>query len=236
MYIMTTRWLKTIIVTVVFVVILVPIVINYLCLTVSPVPLVGDGKLWLGFWGSYLGGIIAVLSTVYVLYRNHEMEYNRKEYEIQKEYFNSLCIDMGELCSAIDLNILSFYLMSMKRIEDANNTIQEIGKLEKAINCEYNEFCLKYAHYRENEGEKLLSTYHNYSKTISNLLSTIQQVVVDRQNNQVSKSVYDSTISKTCKELMQLGDVRMNLLILAEKWKKREFEITNSKRKKYERG
>lgn len=60
---MKTRWLKTIIVATVFAVIFVPVAINYLCLTVFPAPLVGDGKLWLGFWGSYLGGIIAVLST-----------------------------------------------------------------------------------------------------------------------------------------------------------------------------
>ena len=112
---MKTRWLKTIIVATVFAVIFVPVAINYLCLTVFPAPLVGDGKLWLGFWGSYLGGIIAVLSTVYVLYRNHEMEYNRKEYEIQKEYFDSLCVDMGKLCSTIDIDILCFYLMNLKK-------------------------------------------------------------------------------------------------------------------------
>ena len=114
---MKTRWLKTIIVATVFAVIFVPVAINYLCLTVFPAPLVGDGKLWLGFWGSYLGGIIAVLSTVYVLYRNHEMEYNRKEYEIQKEYFDSLCVDMGKLCSTIDIDILCFYLMNLKKTE-----------------------------------------------------------------------------------------------------------------------
>ena len=97
---MKARWFKAVIVIIVFAVILVPIAINYLCLTVFPAPLVGDGKLWLGFWGSYLGGIIAVLSTAYVLYRNHKIDYNRKEYEIQKEYLDMLCVDW-ESCALV---------------------------------------------------------------------------------------------------------------------------------------
>ena len=233
---MTTRWLNTIITTIVFAVILVPIAINYLCLTVFPAPLVGDGKLWLGFWGSYLGGIITVLSTVYVLYKNHKMDYNRKEYEIQKKYFDSLCVDMGRLCSTIDMDILCFYLMNLNKTEDAINTMQEIGKLEKNINCEYNEFCLKHAHYRGDEGEELLSTYISYAKLISHDIGIIQETIVNRHLGNVNVSDYNATIKRVCSELQKIGDIRMELLCLAEKWKKREFEKTESKRKKYECG
>lgn len=230
---MKTRWFKTIIVIVVFAVILVPIAINYLCLTVFPAPLVGDGKLWLGFWGSYLGGIIAVLSTAYVLYRNHKIDYNRKEYEIQKDYLDMLCVDMGKLCSSIDIDILCFYLMKLKRIEDANDTIQEIGKLERAINCEYNEFCLKHAHFRGDEGEKLLSTYSHYAKLISHHIETIQKSLVKKQIGDVNVCDFNAIISNACREIEQLGDIRSELLCLAEKWKKREYIITEEKRNKY---
>lgn len=233
---MKTRWLKTIIVATVFAVIFVPVAINYLCLTVFPAPLVGDGKLWLGFWGSYLGGIIAVLSTVYVLYRNHEMEYNRKEYEIQKEYFDSLCVDMGKLCSTIDIDILCFYLMNLKKTEDAINTMQEIGKLEKNINFVYNEFCLKHAHYRGDEGENLLSTYSSYAKLISHHIGIIQETIVNRHIGIINVSDYNAAIKRACNELQKIGDIRMELLCLADKWKKREYAITEEKRHRYKNG
>ena len=233
---MKTRWLKTIIVATVFAVIFVPVAINYLCLTVFPAPLVGDGKLWLGFWGSYLGGIIAVLSTVYVLYRNHEMEYNRKEYEIQKEYFNSLCGDMGKLCSAIDINLLYFYLNGMINVDKVNNLFLNLSELNQSIICEYNGFCLKYAHWRGKEGETLINAYANYSNLISKQISIIQEAVNERQADHIPDEIYRSIIREARKELEKCGDVRIELFSLAEKWKKSEYRIVEDKRTKYEKG
>lgn len=235
MIIMTTKWLKTIIVTVVFAVVLVPIAINYLCLTAFPAPLVGDGKLWLGFWGSYLGGIIAVLSTVYVLYRNHEMEYNRKEYEIQKEYFNSLCDDMGKLCSAIDTSLLSFYLKGMINMNNTKN-ILALSDINQSIICKYNGFCLKYAHWRGKEGEALINAYAMYSNIISKQISIIQEAANEKQTNHIPTELYKSIIDRACKELEICGDVRPELFSLAENWKKSEYRIVEEKRRKYEKG
>ena len=230
---MGIRWIKTASVIILFTGIIVPIIINYVCLIAFPSPVVGDGKLWLGFWGSYLGGIMALLSTIYVLYKEHKLEYNRKDYEIQKDYLNSLCNDMGKLCSAIDVDLLSFYLMNMTNNDNAIDTIKKIGKLEKEINCEYNEFSLKYAHLRGCEGNHLLNTYSHNANFISHQISIIQEAVVNKQIGRISLSEYNSTIRKVCKELENIGDVRSELLNLAEQWKKQEFYITEEKLNKY---
>ena len=211
----------------------VPIALNFLCLTVFPAPLVGDGKVWLGFWGSYLGGIITVLSTIYVLDRNHNRDCNRKEYEIQKAYFDSLCTDMGKLCSSMDTDILCFYLMNIIKIENSILTIREIGAFEKGINCQYNEFCLKYAHYRGQEGDAFISTFYNNSIAIGNQIFHVQEAVINRQKGDIKDNEYKSAIRSVCTELEKLGDIRKKLLMLAESWKEREWKRTEELRRKF---
>ena len=231
-----TKYRKKFLVTMLVAVICVPIVLNFLCLTVFPAPIIGNGKLWLTFWGSFIGGMLPVLAAIYVLDEEHRKNRYRKDYEIQKEYFNSLCVDMGKLCSSIDIDILCFYLSRLSRIEDINVTILEIGKLENTINSVYNEFCLKHAHYRGEEGEKLISLFASYSTVISNQVSIIQEVIIDRQKGVATDNVYNFTIAKACKELEKLGDIQTNLFLLANDWKKREWNVTEKLRDNYVNG
>ncbi len=57
---------------------------------------------WIGFWGSYLGGIVGGLITLYVLFRtlkeNREMQ--KKEHKIA--FCNEICKLSGEICGAIN--------------------------------------------------------------------------------------------------------------------------------------
>ena len=221
---------KSIMLVIIVAIVIVPIVLNYLCLTTTPIPIVGDGKIWIVFWGSYLGGIMAVLSTMYVLYKNHQRECRRKEYEIQKERLDLLCRDMGKLCSTIDMDILCSHLMNMAKMDDANKMILEIGKLEQNINCEYNEFCLKHAHNRREEGEELINAYKKYSEFISSQISIILTAVIERQTGKITDNNYNSVMSRACKELESLGDIRSKLFGLANKWKEREWYYTENLR------
>ncbi len=224
---------KTFLITLLVAVICVPIVVNIICLTVFPAPIIGNGEKWLGFWGSYLGGVTTVLATIFVLDRNHNREINRKEYEIQKNYFDSLCIDMGKLCSSIDTDTLSFYLMNLRSIVDAVSIFQIISNLESKMNCEYNEFCLKYAHNKMQEKDNLINTYYDYADSISKQISLLQEAIVDRQVGTITENVYNSIISRVCKELENLGDIRTQLFLLANNWKKKEWMILEDYRNKY---
>ena len=57
---------------------------------------------WIGFWGSYLGGIVGGLITLYVLFRTlkENRELQRKEHKIA--FCNEICKLSGEICGAIN--------------------------------------------------------------------------------------------------------------------------------------
>ena len=230
---MNNSFNKHIITVIIIGIVVVPIILNFLCLTVFPAPIVGDGKVWLGFWGSYLGGIITVLSTFFVLYKEHFRELNRKEYEIQKEHFESLCTDMGKLCSSINTDTLSFYLLKMKNRQDAISIMPQIGIINKNIRTEYNEFCLKNAHNGGIEKEKLINTFEGYANCISNIIDEIVKKEADRQNGIINEIKFFETISIECKKLEALGDTTKTLFLIAEEWKKKEWEKMEQLRLQY---
>lgn len=227
---------KSIMLVIIVAIVIVPIVLNYLCLTTTPIPIVGDGKIWIVFWGSYLGGIITVLSTIYVYCKKNEQEKNKKKYEMQKEYFERLCVDLAKLCSSINTDMFAFYFMNMKEEKNAILSIREIGELEKNIKNDYNEFCLKHAHKRGAEGEILLKTFNDIYRSISRQIDIVHEIVAEKLSKHVDMAVYYSTISKVCNDLEVLGDVGGRLYPMAEKWKKREREVMETYRIKYEEG
>lgn len=57
---------------------------------------------WIGFWGSYLGGIVGGLITLYVLFRTlkENRELQKKEHRIA--FCNEICKLSGEICAAIN--------------------------------------------------------------------------------------------------------------------------------------
>lgn len=57
---------------------------------------------WIGFWGSYLGGIVGGLITLYVMFRTlkENRELQRKEHRIA--FCNEICKLSGEICGAIN--------------------------------------------------------------------------------------------------------------------------------------
>lgn len=72
------------------VLLLIPIIINFLCLTKFPAPLIGNGELWLNFWGVYIGAIITGSIAIYVCYSTINSENKRFEYNQRRQQINQL--------------------------------------------------------------------------------------------------------------------------------------------------
>lgn len=228
---MASNW-KYLFVIIIIAIVIIPISLNYLCLTVFPAPTVGDGKVWLGFWGAYLGGIVTVLSTIFIFYMNIDKESRQNEYVIQNQFFNSLCSDMGKLCSIIDVDVLCFYLAKMKFIDDEVEIISMIGALDQRIKITYNEFCLKYSHYRGLEGGALIDACRHYADAVRDSITVILEAIEKRDNGSISKDNFFSCIANECNKLKSLGDITSHLFILAAAWKKREYECAELLRKR----
>ena len=213
-----------------------PIILNILCLTTSPFPIIGDGDIWLNFWGSFLGGIIPVLSAIYVFEKEQQQERNRKEYEIQKEYFESLCRDMGELCSSINVNMFSFLIMNLRDIKESNKIMLEIGIIENKIMNSYNRFSLVYAHEGGSEKNLLLNTYLRHAETIRECVDKIQKSVINQIIKDKISDEYNGSINNVCKTLEDMGDISTEFYTLSEAWKKKEWENLETLRLKYING
>ena len=50
-------------------VIIIPVVINFILLLPVRIEIVGDNRDWLAFHGSYIGAILGACATIYVLYK-----------------------------------------------------------------------------------------------------------------------------------------------------------------------
>lgn len=227
------KHLKSIFFVLIIAIVCIPIALNLICLTTIPLPIIGDGKLWLNFWGSYLGGIIAVMSTMYVLYKNHDREIKRKLYEDKKIFFEKFCEDLGNLCAVINTDQLSYFIMSLKDPKVAIRTITDIGSLEEKIKVAYNVFCMKYAHDGGKEKEDLLNAYYYCMEEILNRVSDIQEAIVDRKLGKIGEEQYNYILSQVCKKLELLGDKPRDLFSLASLWKKKEFYIMEQLRQQY---
>lgn len=227
------RYLKTLIKVALIAIVIVPIGLNFLCLTVFPAPIVGDGKVWLDFWGTYLGGIITVLSAIYVLYENQKKEREKKEYEIQKEHFESLCKDMGQLCSSINTSMLSFCITNLKKLRDAISITPKIGEIDNEMMKAYNEFCLLHSHDGGEEKNNFLNACQQYEEAIRNSITSVMEAVTDWENGTIQEAIYDAKIRQICNELEDLGNIGPELFRLAERWKKKEWNKLEELRIRY---
>ena len=82
----------------------------------------------------------------------------------------------------------------------------------------------------------MLKTFNDIYRSISRQIDIVHEIVAEKLSKHVDMAVYYSTISEVCNDLEVLGDVGGRLYPMAEKWKKREREVMETYRIKYEEG
>lgn len=116
----------------------------------------GKADAWIGFWGSYLGGVVGlvgvVATTFYIVHKNNVIK-DEELREIQRQHDEQM--------------------QSMKRAEDENFRINELRGLEKLVSRVGN---LSEAYY--DIREKIIKTEAQY-------LSFLKDNLSSRQNNMV---------------------------------------------------
>lgn len=213
--------------------IIMPIVINFLCLSHVPFPIIGNGLSWLAFWGSYLGGGITVFATFLVLQKNHNRDYFKKEYELQEKYFNSLCASMAELCTAINVDQLTYLFLDLNDDAARVQNIRLLGKTIRAIKGTYNKFVLQYAHNGGKAKEDLLGYYESVSNKIEAVEEILLMAHVNLSTNKINGNEFNEKVNLCLCNLKDLGDVTTQVFLLASKWKRQEWDILERMRKQY---
>ena len=116
-------------------IILAPVVINFVLQIPAFVQIVGDNTDWLTFWGNYLGGSIGALATLFVLFKT--LQQNHEENEENRINQNNLAIFQVEtnnlnlfkescliLCDTYDYN--RFVQICNSFIQESNSPLNLI--------------------------------------------------------------------------------------------------------------
>lgn len=86
----------------ILIILVVPVLLNYIVLIPAFAPIVGDSSDWLSFHGDYIGAVIASLITLYVLYK--QLQHNHEENEKTRRENQAV----NEKNRQLQLNILKY--------------------------------------------------------------------------------------------------------------------------------
>lgn len=178
---------------------LFPVVINYVVLIPSFLPVVGDSEKWLSFFGSFSGSVIMAGVTLYVLKtqlkQNHdENEKNRKTNELANEKNRKLQIKILEYQQQIQwLN--SFRQASAEYVKTFNandliaitNTLvvnpQEAHNMLKLLldSAKTHDIQLAYFRKMDNNTEELMKKIAPKFDQYNDVIQDIQQIIIFKQ-------------------------------------------------------
>src|SRR5574344_1932475 len=112
------------------IIILVPIGLNCLILLPAFFPFVGDDKMWISFWGGYIGSVLMGIITLMVLHKqlkqNHDENEKNRSLQLSVLKYNQSLNVLRDLRSALVNFQISFNYIEINRV---------IGKM---INGDYN--------------------------------------------------------------------------------------------------
>ena len=217
------------------IILLVPFVINFICLTTTPYVVVGDGKLWLGFFGNYIGGAMPVLMTMWVIRSEKTKEIARKRYENQKSFYDKLCSDMGELCGVLDPDKFSFLIQRLQAIqspESIDSYVKDLSEMDNKVKSTLNTFILQYGHTTSQEQQSFLSFCYEFSEKMRDEITNIQALSVELQqteNNGDFRSRLKGNIERFGIFLKQEQPIPF-----AKKWEQVEYTKLNELRENFE--
>lgn len=211
--------------------ILLPIGVNLLC-TMNAYPYTvetGDNP-WIAFWGSYLGGTVTALITMYVLYQTTQNEKKRKMVDDQTVLVDKLCNDLGMLCTAIDYEKVTFLFVNNANNINWEDLHKNLSDIEINIKLTYNIFFLKYGHLDSENKSLLCRQFNKYVEEISKLVTLLTKL---QPNNNIAPAHLTFEISKIIKRMESYGDINSELLNIAEKWKHEEFNRLTQYKERY---
>lgn len=193
---------------VILIVLIAPLLINFLILQPAFFSFVGEDTDWLGFWGAYIGTVLSSMIAFYVLHKqleqNHnENEYNRKlqisifEYQQNSIWLLNLKNKFVEFFKAFSQNDIimlgDLYAMSSNKrqiIEEIKRimNLMTINSFHKAVMLpekldEKEKGFLRYLSECECEFFALMTDLN----VIANLLSINEKVIIETKINEYGK-------------------------------------------------
>ena len=200
-------------------IILAPVVINFVLQIPAFVQIVGDNTDWLTFWGNYLGGSISALVALFVLFKtlqqNHEEnEYNRAANEeaneknrvaIEQENRANRELQIRVIKHQQEMQWLNLFRQASAQyiqIYNTNDLIaianvlavnpQEAHNMLKSLFDRAVIYDTQFAYLRkeDNDAEELMKKISPKFEQYNAVLQDIQQIIGFRRNNPVAMFGY----------------------------------------------
>lgn len=165
----------------IFLILIIPLILNFILLIPAFLPIVGNQTDWLRFWASYLGIIIAIIIPSTVCYFSLRENRTARMEQLEKERFNKfkqVCIKCTETYL---IQNFSEVLFLSTDIPDLKKTLKEISK--EGLNVHVN-FLLTYADdiKHENKLQKLeYKCFNWYSELVGDCFTIINCTTLIRE-------------------------------------------------------
>lgn len=226
----------------------IPILVNFICLSSTPFDVVTDEKgsasvLWVNFFGCYLGGVVTALISMFIFYRTLTKDKYEKEYEIKNQHYDQFCKSLSIVATSLDTERLAYILLSIpgSNNHELTTLLKEISEVECKLKDMYNSFMLIYGNERSESKEKFVKVYCEYSETIRKELDIVfEEISRYKETSKIIRWIKPNinerlykTISMSAKRLESLGDVTTHVLNAAQEWKKEKYLSKEAAKTKY---
>lgn len=163
------------------IVVAIPVVVNFICLKDLSFPIVGDGEQWMGFFGSYFGGIISSGIALLIFFQTLGRTTKERKYNNRKEDINSMTIDLKDVVGALNITFLVNKAEEYAQQDiDKAPIIKDLNERETLIRNTFNLFRLRYdSKYKRNEKyNAFVNEYRRCSGLIINGLDELKNNMV----------------------------------------------------------
>ena len=171
------------------IIVAIPILLNIVLGANNPfqnITIIGDSTHWLGFYGSYLGGILAAFIGIFTIYCQSKHNALNIMIREQSNYIEKLNLELTDLVSSVEfwyLGSVSLDVIGIKtkqedifpKLEAIKKThLHKLNELHRNATNKGNHWELTYSKrddaYIEDLSEKFLACYRQYTEDIHKLI------------------------------------------------------------------
>lgn len=212
--------------------VLIPIALYFLLPLPQMCNGLGGAEIWLGFWGSYLGGVFtAIIGIITLLYSNRQY-HKQIEIEYKKEYVRQLEQSLAESISIFNASKIQTFLFVFNNngvdSSDAKLYLHEMNEYCEDIQRKLRSFGLLYqdANTTKSEQKAFCELYTNLSQTYVDIISEMQNNIfflIENTSNALAQQ-YLASVIKEVERIINTQSHVDDLFKLAQDWLKIERE------------
>ena len=206
------------------IIVAIPILLNIILGANNPfqnIAVVGDSTHWLGFYGSYIGGILATIIGIFTIYCQSKHNALNIMIQEQRNYIEKLNLELADLVSSVEFWYLGSVSLKLYVLESETSDafdkllkirdeyLDKLNELHRLATNKGNQWELTYAHrectFVKDVQQEFLLCYRQYADDINALTKILARIDtatnIKELKNQVSQ--FNTDIDSHTKQFQQ---------------------------------